>query len=504
MSLLKPNNLIFSLVLVTSLVFIHCSKETNENALPVSNSGNVDNTNIDLEGNLQVSDFVWRGLNEFYYWQDKVEDLSDEKLTDETAYAKYISDNSDPKKFFKSLKHSEDRFSWIEDDYRVLENTLQGIIASNGVEFGLLYACRNCNELIGFVKYILKDSDAEGKNIKRGDLFTGVDGNILTAGNYRSLLFGNNLNYSLNMASASSGAIYNTGVEVELTKEENFEINPIQISKVIDMNEIGQVNNAKVGYLMYNQFVADKSDDLNDIFGLFNNKNINDLIIDLRYNGGGSVKNCVELASMITGQFNSEIFAKEIWNQKLLTYLEERFGSESLINRFVDKLGNEELINSLKFNKVYIITSSESASASELLINGLASYIEVIQVGEKTIGKNVGSITVYDYIDNEQTKNPEHTYAMQPIVLKIANSEGYADYSDGLEPSTMVEEDIRNLGILGDPTESLLATTLNLISGTGKFKIPKAELNKKFLVKDPSMLKKQKMYVEKKQLFYNR
>ena len=85
MSLLKPNNLIFSLVLATSLVFIHCSKETNENTLPVSNSGNVDNTNIDLEGNLQVSDFVWRGLNEFYYWQDKGEDVSDEKLTDATA-----------------------------------------------------------------------------------------------------------------------------------------------------------------------------------------------------------------------------------------------------------------------------------------------------------------------------------------------------------------------------------------------------------------------------------
>ena len=74
---------------------------------------------------------------------------------------------------------------------------------------------------------------------------------------------------------------------------------------------------------------------------------------------------------MITGQFNSEIFAQEIWNQKLLTYLEERFGRESLINRFVNKLENEDLLNSLKFDRVYVITSSESASASELLINGL-------------------------------------------------------------------------------------------------------------------------------------
>ena len=90
---------------------------------------------------------------------------------------------------------------------------------------------------------------------------------------------------------------------------------------------------------------------------------------------------------------------------------------------------------------------------------------------------------------------------MQPIVLKIANSDGYADYTDGLEPSTEVEEDIRNLGILGDPFEPLLATTLNLISGTGKFKTPKAELTKKFLVKDPLMLKKQNMFVEKKLLF---
>ena len=174
-------------------------------------------------------------------------------------------------------------------------------------------------------------------------------------------------------------------------------------------------------------------------------KGITELILDLRYNGGGSVQNCVELASMITGQYDSEIFAEEIWNQKLLTYLEERFGRESLINRFVNKLENEEQINSLKFNRVYVITSSESASASELLINGLTPYIEVIQVGEKTFGKNVGSITVYDYIDNEKTKNPEHTYAMQPIVLKIANSDGYADYTDGLEPSTEVEEDIKIL-----------------------------------------------------------
>ena len=485
--------------LIMVIFFIRCSNDIDQENSQSINNLDSDDIAVNLEGELQISDFVWKGLNEFYYWQEEVEALSDEKLNNEKTYASFISENSNPEIFFNSLKHPEDRFSWIEKNYIDLENTLQGIFATNGVEFGLLYACENCNELIGYVKYILKDSDADGKNIQRGDFFTGVNGTRLTSNNYRSLLFGENLSYTLNMSSLQSGTLISNGIDVELTKEENFKTNPIQVSKTLSIP-----NEAKVGYLMYNQFVADRSNDLNETFAYFKTEGITELIIDLRYNGGGSVQNCVELASMITGQYDSEIFAEEIWNQKLLTYLEERFGRESLINRFVNKLGNEEQINSLKFNRVYIITSSESASASELLINGLASYIDVIQVGEKTFGKNVGSITVYDYIDNEKTKNPEHTYAMQPIVLKIANSDGYADYTDGLEPSTEVEEDIQNLGILGDPTEPLLATTLNLISGTGKFKIPKAKLTKKFLVKDPEMLKKQKMFVEKKLLFYSR
>lgn len=485
----------YVLLLTTTflLIFLGCSDEIEGYDIPTETSADTDDVAISLEGDLQISDFVWQGLNLYYYWQEEVEALSDAKFNDQKAYAKFISENPDPDEFFESLKHPNDRFSWIQDDYKELENTLQGIYATNGVEFGLLYACQDCNELVGFVKYILEGSDADGKNIKRGDLFTGVNGTVLTASNYRSLLFGENLTYSLNMATAENGTLVENGIVVELTKEENFETNPIQVSKTIPLS-----NGEKVGYLMYNQFVADKSPVLNSVFENFRSEGITDLVIDLRYNGGGSVKNCVELASMITGQFSGEIFAQEQWNAKLLAYIKERFGEESLYNRFVDQLSDGESINSLNLDRVYVITTSESASASELLINGLASYIEVVQVGEKTVGKNVGSITLYDYIDNDQTKNPDHTYAMQPIVLKIANSVGYADYSDGLLPTTEVDEDVKNLGVLGDAEESLLATVLNLISGTGKYTLPKAELTRALLVQDPLMLKRQQMVVDKK------
>ena len=480
-------------------ILLGCSNDSLEDDI-LYGSFDSDDIAISLEGELQISDFVWKGLNEFYYWQEDVTELSDEKLIDQKAYGQYINENPVAETFFNSLKHPDDRFSWIQDDYRLLENSLQGIIASNGVEFGLLYACESCNELVGFVKYILEGSDAENKNIKRGDFFLGVNGNILTTSNYRSLLYSDKLNYTLNMASTDSGVLALNGIEVNLTKEENFEINPIQVSNIIPFD--GGINGylGNVGYLMYNQFVADKSDDLNEVFANFKTEGISDLIIDLRYNGGGSVQNCVELASMITGQFTSEIFAEEQWNNKLLTYLRERFGKETLINRFVSQLSNGNQINSLNLNRVFILTTSESASASELLINGLDSYIDVIQVGERTVGKNVGSITVYDYVDNEQTKNPDHTYAMQPIVLKIANSEGFADYSDGLIPDTEIEEDIRNLGVLGDSNEQLLKSVLDIITGSGKRNIPKAEMSRALLIKDPLMLQRQKMIIEKKEL----
>ena len=180
-----------------------------------------------------LSDFVWKGLNEFYYWQDQVSELSDEKLIDEKEYADYIKNNSNPDLFFESLKHSDDRFSWIQNNYVELENNLQGVFATNGVEFGLLYACENCNEVVGFVKYILEGSNADGKNIKRGDFFNGVNGTILNDSNYISLLFGDDLNYTLNMASIENGRVISNGVNVELTKEENFKSNPIKLIKLL-------------------------------------------------------------------------------------------------------------------------------------------------------------------------------------------------------------------------------------------------------------------------------
>ncbi|MDA9015590.1 S41 family peptidase [Flavobacteriaceae bacterium] len=487
----------YFILFVLLLLIFGCKKEETLEATEVTvdelvTSQDTDDTAISLEGDLQISDFVWEGLNTYYYWQEQVPNLANSKISDEKAYAQFISENEEPEAFFESLKHPDDRFSWIQDDYEELENILQGVYASNGVEFGLTYACRDCNKVAGYVKYILKDSDASNKDINRGDVFIGVNGIELTTSNYRELLFSDELTYTLNMGTIEENGIVSNGIEIELTKEEEFETNPIQISKTIETSA------GKVGYLMYNQFVIDKNADLNQAFGDFKSEGVTELVLDLRYNGGGSVRMCIELASMITGQFTDEIFSQEQWNSKLMEYLENRFGAESLRDTFVDTLTNsEESINSLSLDRVFILTTSDSASASELLINSLSSYIDVVHIGEKTTGKNVGSITVYDYIDNEGTKNPDHKYAMQPIVLKIANKDGFADYADGLEPDTTINEGIQNLGTLGDLEEPLLATAISLLTGTGKVSIPKSSISTELLINDQSLYRLQDMFLEK-------
>ena len=87
----------------------------------------------------------------------------------------------------------------------------------------------------------------------------------------------------------------------------------------------------------------------------------------------------------------------------------------------------------------------------------------MIIVGDNTTGKNVGSYTIYDWIDSNRTVNPRHTWAMQPITLKISNADGFADFEDGLQADHILREDIANLGTLGEIDEPLLEKTLEIM-----------------------------------------
>lgn len=425
-----------------------------------------DQDDVDAPRDLKVNDFIWKGLNQYYLWQADVPNLADNRFANQEALNSFLEGYSKPEDLFEDLLNRPaskfpnggaiDRFSWIVDDYTVLEQELQGTSKNNGVDFRLSRISQNSNDLIGFVRYILPNSDASSKSIKRGDIFTGINGTKLTISNYQSLLGADT--YSLDMADLNGNTISPNGKSVTLTKTVLNE-NPIFINKVITSG------NHKIGYLMYNGFYANYDLQLNSAFAELKSQGITDLVLDLRYNGGGSVQSATYLASMITGQFKDQIFSKQKWNSKINEYFTSE-DLELLNNRFTDKIDGTA-INSLNLTRVYILTSDATASASELIINGLVPYVTVVQIGDRTVGKNVGSITLYDSETfTKKNVNPSHKYAMQPLVLKIVNASNFGEYTDGLEPTYEQLEYISTMGVLGEQSEPLLNLAISKIIGS--------------------------------------
>ncbi|NNE77355.1 MAG: carboxyl-terminal protease, partial [Pricia sp.] len=128
----------------------------------------------------------------------------------------------------------------------------------------------------------------------------------------------------------------------------------------------------------------------------------------------------------------------------------------------------------LELNKVYILTTTGTASASELVINGLAPYMDVVQVGDKTRGKNEFSVTMVDDRENNYLYSPERVskissknrWALQPLLGRNENADGFSDYTTGLIPDIELKEDLANLSLLGDLNEPLLARALDQITGS--------------------------------------
>ena len=436
----KVSLLLFSLI-IGAFVLYSCEDE-DDNAVP-------------------VNDFIWKGLNLYYLWQEEVPNLADNKYGNQAQLNSFLSAYS-PEELFESLLYQRgviDRWSVIFPDFHVLENALQGVAKSTGAEFGLVYTDASETTVMGYVRYVLPDSDAASKNVQRGDIFYAVNGTTLTAENYRQLL--NQDSYTLNFADLSNGVLTPNGQQVTLTKTEYAE-NPVYRTEVI--NE----GSHTIGYLMYNGFYSNYDAQLNAAFGTLKSAGVTDLVLDLRYNGGGSVQTATYLASMITGQFMGQTFATEQWNAKLQAYYEGNNPS-ALVNRFDMRLTDGTLFNSLNLSKVYILTTQSTASASELVINCLKPYITVVTIGDTTTGKNVGSVTLYDSPDyTANGRSGSHTYAMQPIVLKIVNKDGFGDYSNGIAADTHLDENLENLGVLGQPTEPYLATAISQITANDR------------------------------------
>lgn len=398
----------------------------------------------DVMGNastLDVQNFIYRGLNYFYLYKGEIPKLADNAFASQSELNVFLRSFDSPESLFEGLLAPEDRFSFLISDYRVLENLLDGITLNNGMEFGLVQI-QATGEIFGIVRYVLPNTSADENGVARGMIFNSIDGENLTESNYSELL--SRTSYSIGLANLNGNELISNGESISLTKQQYTE-NPIYIHKVLT------IDGHKIGYLMYNAFTSDFDDQLNAVFADFKAQGITDLILDERYNGGGSIETANDLSSMITGQFTGELFITEVFNENFEP--KKRF--------FNTQTKSGATINNLNLSRVYILTTSSTASASELVISALMPYIDVVQIGDFTTGKFQGSTVVYDSPDfSKQNVNLGHRYAMLPLILKSVNADGFTDYADGIEPDIFFTENYTNYGVLGEPDEPLLATAL--------------------------------------------
>ncbi|MCE1197855.1 MAG: S41 family peptidase [Marinilabiliales bacterium] len=462
--------LIPAFLLLFSVTLVQCRKEAVAPVIPDTTTPGT-NTIPDAS---EVNYFVWSTMHDVYLWNTNVNGLSNtnyQPLTTSSPNYKrnkdslnaYLNKFTDPNLLFNSLLYQKDvvdKWSFIVNDYSIIDNWIAGISKTMGYDFQLYLVNSTSTDVMGVIRYVLPGSPAEQAGLKRGDIFIKIDGTQLNTTNYQTLIAKES--FALTLATLSNNTL-TPGITTPVMTAVQMQENPIFTNKVIT------ANGTKVGYLMYNGFTSDYDVQLNTVLQQFKTAGISKIIVDLRYNGGGSVQTAIYLASMIYSTDNTKIFCKSVYNSILQQAFSNYYGTGFDLNYFANKISATSTsagatINSLNLSDIYFIVSKETASASELLINGLRPYMNVTVVGTNTYGKYVGSQTFKD-LDANGNVVTTHKWAMQPIIVKIANSQGVSDYVSGLTPDITAKEDVGNLLPLGDENEALLKVCLDRIKG---------------------------------------
>lgn len=389
-----------------------------------------------------INNWIFDVMDEVYYWR--------------LNFGTPIATTSDPSDYFASLLYKPtDRFSVIYPDYQELINSLQGISLDPGYDFQL-YRITDTDDVYAEVLYVKKNSPAASKDLKRGDAIVAINGTKITTTNFRDLLTQTEITHTISPRRFSEEAGgYVTMADISIT--------PVEFSEDPNfLDTVFTINNQKIGYVVYNFFAPGTTADnkkydneMDAVFAKLKAANVNNLILDLRYNGGGYVSSAVNLASLIgPGVTSADIFSKTKYNNFLASEIPSL---SSVKTAFLDKPQN--LGNTLSGNRLYVLTSGGTASASELIINGLKPYMDVFLIGDVTYGKNVGSIAI------EDEENPENPYGLLPIVTQSFNSLDESDYSTGFVPNISIKESTERLRALGDVNELMLRTAIEQITG---------------------------------------
>lgn len=288
------------------------------------------------------------------------------------------------------------------------------------------------------IMWVTPGSAAAEAGAQRGDFISRVNNIKVTETNYQQLgiqLLNGNVTVDLNSVEFNNGVPTVTNRVASVTIGSHEYVEPAIYKAAV----VTASNGKKVGYLMYMNFHNDYDDELIRQFSMFKSENIDELVIDLRYNNGGHVLASTVLGTLVAGEAHKgQTYLRTTYNAMRTANGEEgiyRIGDAANpeIPSGYDKIA-EALGSSLNLSQVYVIGTINTASASELLINGLRGLdIKVNLIGTTTQGKNCG-------MEGWQKRSGNYSFILYPITFYCENAKGFRDYADGFKPDLEIDD----------------------------------------------------------------
>ena len=359
-----------------------------------------------------------------------------------------------PQAYFNRLVSNERTASGsYKDNFHFYEPTEDQEAWNAGITYGYGLNLKIDWNIPRTINVIYSDtaSPAANNNIQRGAKIIAVDGLSISTMNANTLidaLYPTQINAVHEFEIQDPGASSTRKVILESA---SLPTDSISLAKTIDQN------GSNVGYVQFNTFIPDAQDKWVAAVNQLNQAGVTDLVVDMRYNGGGYIAVASQVAYMIAGSNTSgKVFYQDVANGK--TAPEAPWG---FLDIGLYGLNQSLALPTLNLSRVYVLTTGGTCSASELVINSLRGIgVNVYLIGDTTCGKPYGFLP-----------QPNCGTTYYTIQFKAVNAKGFGEYSDGFIPSStdngldkvkgcFVDDDLNHQ--LGDPNEKLLAAALQL------------------------------------------
>ncbi len=420
--------------------------------------------------NSEVNSEVKKYLSEMYLWNDEYKTLTLDITKDYISFFDDALLSMKTNTLDKRLESDGNYylFSYIEKlnpvsksrATKLVDKELEYSFGITGITPVMIGTEQNFS-IYFCIEGVHPDSPASEAGLKRGSMIDKINGAEITQSTYISQFI--NLLYPSSPSTLTVNDAADGDKKSTITSKAMY-LNPIILSKVEEKE------GKKIGYLVYSNFDAGFDEELFNVFKDFKKQGVTDLILDLRYNGGGHTISANLISTCIAGDYaKGKVFVSYRYNDERMKQLKKERDEDPFIMEKYANLGIYLTDGFLELKKIYCIIGTQTASSSELVINGLRGIdIDVVLIGEKSVGKNVGM----EYKDVDVRNN---TYRIVPITFQSYNAKGFGDYQDGFKPekSLIIDETNPNneQGIFynfrdyGTTSEPLYAKAIELITG---------------------------------------